>query len=87
MGDKGDVWADGQTWLPVRKDYLVPVQALSRPFRGMVLDQIRRRHFRSRYGTPPFAVSRKVRKLSIYTYRHVCPCMISYGLILWHGTV
>lgn len=38
----GGVSADGQEWLPAREDYLVPVQALSKLFRGMVLDHIRR---------------------------------------------
>jgi len=38
----GGVSADGQQWRPAREDYLVPVQALSKLFRGMVLDRIRR---------------------------------------------
>ncbi len=38
----GGVSADRQTWLPARDDYLVPVEALSKLFRGIVLDQIRR---------------------------------------------
>lgn len=38
----GGVSPDGQQWLPAREDYLVPVQALSRLFRGLVLDRIRR---------------------------------------------
>jgi hypothetical protein len=35
--------ADRQMWWPARNDYLVPVRALSKLFRGMVLDRIRRR--------------------------------------------
>jgi hypothetical protein len=38
----GGVSADRQTWLPARDDYLVPVRALSKLFRGKVLDGIRR---------------------------------------------
>ena len=38
----GGVSADRQTWLPARDDYLVPVKVLSKLFRGMVLDQVRR---------------------------------------------
>lgn len=38
----GGVSPDGQQWLPARPDYLVPVQALSRLFRGLVLDRIQR---------------------------------------------
>jgi hypothetical protein len=38
----GGVSANGQTWLPARDDYLVPVRALSKLFRGKVLDRIRR---------------------------------------------
>lgn len=38
----GGVSADGQQWLPARENYLVPVQALSKLFRGLVLDRIRR---------------------------------------------
>ncbi len=39
----GGVSADGQQWRPARPDYLVPVQALSKLFRGLVLDRLRRR--------------------------------------------
>jgi hypothetical protein len=39
----GGVSADDRQWRPARDDYLVPVKALSKLFRGMVLDQIRRR--------------------------------------------
>lgn len=39
----GGVSADGQQWQPARADYLVPVKALSKLFRGMLLNQIRRR--------------------------------------------
>jgi len=38
----GGVSPDGQQWLPAREDYLVPVSALSKLFRGLVLDRIRR---------------------------------------------
>jgi hypothetical protein len=38
----GGVSPDGQQWLPARPDYLVPVQALSKLFRGLVLDRIGR---------------------------------------------
>lgn len=38
----GGVSADRQEWLPAGDDYLVPVRALSRVFRGKVLDGIRR---------------------------------------------
>jgi hypothetical protein len=38
----GGLLADGQTWRPARPDYLVPVKALSRVFRGLFLDRIRR---------------------------------------------
>jgi len=37
----GGISADGPQWLPARPDYLVPVQALSKLFRGLVLDRIR----------------------------------------------
>jgi len=39
----GGLAADGQTWRPARENYLVPVQALSRLFRGLFLDRIRKR--------------------------------------------
>lgn len=38
----GGLAEDGQTWMPARGDYLVPVQALSRLFRGQFLDRIHR---------------------------------------------
>jgi hypothetical protein len=38
----GGVSQDHQRWRPARNDYLVPVRALSKLFRGMVLDQMRR---------------------------------------------
>jgi len=38
----GGVSADGQQWLPARLDYLVPVRALSKLFRGVVLDRLGR---------------------------------------------
>ena len=38
----GGVSPEGQQWLPAREGYLVPVQALSKLFRGLVLDRIRR---------------------------------------------
>jgi hypothetical protein len=38
----GGVSPDGQQWLPAREGYLVPVRALSKLFRGLVLDRIRR---------------------------------------------
>jgi hypothetical protein len=38
----GGLSLDGQTWLPARDDYLVPVKALSRLFRGIFLARIRR---------------------------------------------
>ncbi len=38
----GGVSPDGQQWLPARENYLVPVRALSKRFRGLVLDRIRR---------------------------------------------
>jgi hypothetical protein len=39
----GGVSPDGQQWFPAREGYLVPVRALSKLFRGLVLDRIRRR--------------------------------------------
>ncbi len=39
----GGLSSDGRTWIPARDDYLVPVNALSRLFRGIFLDRIRRR--------------------------------------------
>jgi hypothetical protein len=38
----GGLSPDGQKWMPARDDYLVPVKALSRLFRGIFLDRIRR---------------------------------------------
>jgi hypothetical protein len=38
----GGLSPDGQTWMPARDNYLVPVNALSRLFRGIFLDRIRR---------------------------------------------
>ena len=38
----GGLLSDGQAWTPARDDYLVPVKALSRLFRGIFLDNIRR---------------------------------------------
>jgi hypothetical protein len=38
----GGLSFDGRTWMPVREDYLVPVRALSRLFRGQFLDRVRR---------------------------------------------
>jgi len=38
----GGLSADGQKWMPARDNYLVPVNALSRLFRGIFLDRIRR---------------------------------------------
>jgi len=38
----GGLSPDGQTWMPARDNYLVPVSALSRLFRGIFLDRIRR---------------------------------------------
>jgi hypothetical protein len=38
----GGLSSDGHTWLPARDDYLVPVNALSKLFRGIFLDRIRR---------------------------------------------
>ncbi len=39
----GGLSSDGRTWIPARDDYLVPVNALSKLFRGIFLDRIRRR--------------------------------------------
>jgi hypothetical protein len=39
----GGVSTDDRQWRPARDDYLVPVKAVSRLFRGMFLDQMRRR--------------------------------------------
>lgn len=39
----GGLSSDGCTWMPAREDYLVPVKALSKLFRGSFLDRIRRR--------------------------------------------
>jgi hypothetical protein len=36
----GGLSSDGQTWMPAREDYLVPVKALSRLFRGRFLYSI-----------------------------------------------
>jgi hypothetical protein len=38
----GGLSTDGQTWLPARADYLVPVKALSKLFRGIFIARIRR---------------------------------------------
>jgi hypothetical protein len=38
----GGLSPDGRTWMPARDNYLVPVKALSRLFRGIFLDRIRR---------------------------------------------
>jgi hypothetical protein len=38
----GGLSSDGCTWIPARGDYLVPVNALSKLFRGVFLDRIRR---------------------------------------------
>jgi hypothetical protein len=38
----GGLSSDGHTWMPARENYLVPVRALSRLFRGSFLDSIRR---------------------------------------------
>ncbi len=38
----GGLSSDGQVWMPARDDYLVPVRALSRLFRGIFLDSLRR---------------------------------------------
>jgi hypothetical protein len=38
----GGLSPDGQTWIPARDDYLVPVKALSKLFRGIFLARIRR---------------------------------------------
>jgi len=40
----GGLSSDGRMWIPARDDYLVPVRALSRVFRGHVLDRIRRQY-------------------------------------------
>ena len=39
----GGLGPDGQTWLPGRDNYLVPVRALSRLFRGLFLDRLRKK--------------------------------------------
>ena len=36
----GGLSSDGRTWMPAREDYLVPVKALSRLFRGSFLDGV-----------------------------------------------
>ena len=38
----GGLFPDGQAWIPARDNYLVPVKALSRLFRGIFLERIRR---------------------------------------------
>jgi hypothetical protein len=38
----GGLSSDGQAWMPARDDYLVPVKALSKLFRGIFLDSLRR---------------------------------------------
>jgi hypothetical protein len=38
----GGLSSDGYTWIPARDDYLVPVNALSKLFRGIFLARIRR---------------------------------------------
>ena len=38
----GGLSSGGNTWMPARKDYLVPIRALSRLFRGNFLNSIRR---------------------------------------------
>ncbi len=38
----GGLSSDGRTWIPARDDYLVPVNALSKLFRGIFLARIRR---------------------------------------------
>jgi hypothetical protein len=38
----GGLSSDGQAWMSARDDYLVPVRALSRLFRGIFLDSLRR---------------------------------------------
>jgi hypothetical protein len=38
----GGLSSDGRTWLPARDDYLVPVNALSKLFRGIFLARIRK---------------------------------------------
>ena len=42
----GGLSSDERTWRPARDDYLVPVRALSRLFRGLFLDRIRK-HFKA----------------------------------------
>ncbi len=39
----GGLSQDGQTWLPGSDNYLVPVRALSRLFRGLFLDRLRKK--------------------------------------------
>ena len=38
----GGLSSDGHMWMPAREDYLVPVKALSRLFRGLFLDRLRK---------------------------------------------
>jgi hypothetical protein len=38
----GGLSSDGQAWMPARDDYLVPVKALSKLFRGIFLDSLRK---------------------------------------------
>jgi hypothetical protein len=38
----GGLSSDGHTWIPARDDYLVPINALSKLFRGIFLARIRR---------------------------------------------
>ena len=38
----GGLSSDGRTWMKARNDYLVPVRALSRLFRGLFLDRLRK---------------------------------------------
>jgi hypothetical protein len=38
----GGLSSDGRTWIPARDDYLVPVNALSKLFRGIFLARVRR---------------------------------------------
>ena len=40
----GGLSADGTTWIPARRKYLFPVKVLSRLFRGLFLDGLRRAH-------------------------------------------
>jgi len=47
----GGASPDGQQWLPARPDYLVPVRALSKLFRGIVLDRLGRQF--PEIGLPP----------------------------------